>query len=101
MKQFTCSRVSICLAVWHNERGSFRILLVGVMDMNDRAARLHAHQRNIDRYERLLKSDLSAIELRFVEQRLSEERLAWQMLEFFGPSNSSKEEDRPARSTSA
>ena len=69
--------------------------------MDDRIDRLQAHQRNIDRYERLLKSDLSAIELRFVEQRLSEERLARQMLEFFGPSNSSKEEDSPARSTRA
>jgi hypothetical protein len=42
--------------------------------MDERAARLHAHQRNIDRYQSLLKANLSRIELRFVEQRLSEER---------------------------
>jgi hypothetical protein len=40
--------------------------------MNERIARLRAHQRNIDRYEGLLRSTLSTMELRFVEQRLSE-----------------------------
>jgi len=40
--------------------------------MSERIARLRAHQNNIDRYEGLLRSTLSAIELRFVEQRLSE-----------------------------
>jgi hypothetical protein len=71
------------------------------MDMSDRAARLHAHQRNIDHYQRLLKSNLSAVELRFVEQRLSEDRLALAMLEFFAPSNSFKAEDSPTLGTSA
>ena len=56
--------------------------------MNERIARLRAHQRNIDRYQGLLKSSLSEIELRFVEQRLSEERLALVMLQFMSPSNS-------------
>lgn len=61
--------------------------------MNDRLARLHTYQRNIDRYERLLESNLSAIELRFVERRLSEERFALAMEQFLSPSNSSNEAD--------
>ena len=63
--------------------------------MSERIARLRAHQNNIDRYEGLLRSTLSAIELRFVEQRLSEERLALAMLQFMSPSNSSKEDCLP------
>jgi hypothetical protein len=63
--------------------------------MNEKIARLHAHLRNIERYEGLLKSGLSEIELRFVEQRLSEERLALAMLQFMSPSNSAKEDDLP------
>jgi hypothetical protein len=62
--------------------------------MNEKIARLRTHKQNIDRYERLLKSGLSEIELRFVEQRLSEERLALAMLQFMSPSNS-KEDDHP------
>ena len=46
------------------------------MMMGDRITRLQAHQRSVDRYERLLRSNLSATELRFVEQRLFEERHA-------------------------
>ena len=56
--------------------------------MNDRSARLHAIQNNITRYEGLLKSKLSAIELRFVERRLSEERFALAMAEFMSPAGS-------------
>jgi hypothetical protein len=48
---------------------------------------LQAHQRNIERYEKLLKSKLNATELRFVEQRLSEERFALAMLQFMSPGN--------------
>lgn len=44
--------------------------------MNERIARLRAIERNIARYQGLLKSNLSDIELRFVERRLSEERFA-------------------------
>jgi hypothetical protein len=44
---------------------------------------------------------LSDIELRFVERRLSEERLALAILQFMSPSNSSKENDHPARWNSA
>jgi hypothetical protein len=63
--------------------------------MNERIARLRAHQRNVDRYQGLLKSSLSEIELRFVEQRLSEERLALAMLQFMSPSNSLNKDDLP------
>jgi hypothetical protein len=59
--------------------------------MNERIARLRAHQRNIDRYEGLLRSTLSKVELRFVEQRLSEERLA--LAQFMSPSNLSTDDD--------
>jgi hypothetical protein len=62
--------------------------------MNDKMARLRAHQRNIDRYETLLKSSLNDVELRFVEQRLSEERLALAMVQFMSPGNPSKQDDR-------
>jgi hypothetical protein len=55
--------------------------------MNEKASRLQAHQRNIQRYEKLLKSKLNATELRFVEQRLSEERFALAMLQFMSPGN--------------
>jgi hypothetical protein len=61
--------------------------------MNERNARLRAHQRNIDRYQGLLKSSLSEIELRFVEQRLSEERLALAMLQFMSPTGSVDKDD--------
>jgi hypothetical protein len=44
--------------------------------MSERVSRFRFHQRNIDHYQGLLKSGLSDIELRFVEQRLSEERLS-------------------------
>jgi hypothetical protein len=63
--------------------------------MNEKVARPRAHQRNIDRYEGLLKSSLSEIELRFVEQRLSEERLALAVLQFMSPSNPATEDDLP------
>ncbi|MGA8902813.1 hypothetical protein [Bradyrhizobium sp.] len=63
--------------------------------MNDKVARLRTHERNIERYETLLKSKLSEVELRFLEQRLSEERLAIAVLQFMSPGNSSKESAGP------
>jgi hypothetical protein len=57
--------------------------------MDERTARLQAHQRNVKRYEELLKSKLNQVELRFVQQRLSEERFALAQF-MMGPSNSSK-----------
>jgi hypothetical protein len=59
--------------------------------MTERIARLRAHQRNIDRFQGLLKSSLSAVELRFIERRLSEERLALATLQSMSPSNSLEE----------
>lgn len=63
--------------------------------MNERVSRLQAHQRNIERYESLLKSELSAVELRFIEKRLSEERIAVAVLEFMSPDNLSKTIELP------
>ena len=56
--------------------------------MNERIARLRAHQRNIDRYENLLKTRLTELEVQFLEKRLSEERIALAMLQIVGPINS-------------
>ena len=58
--------------------------------MNERIARVHAHERNIERYERLLKSSLNETEVRFVNQRLAEERRALAMLQLLSPSNPSQ-----------
>ena len=54
--------------------------------MNIRVVRLRTHQRNIDRYEGMLNTKLTDAEKRFVEKRLSEERLAIAMLQFMEPS---------------
>lgn len=59
--------------------------------MSEKAARLLAHQRNIDRYQKLLRSNLSATELRFVEQRLSEERFTLAMLQFMSERSSASD----------
>jgi len=55
--------------------------------MDDRIARLRTHQRNISRYQNMLKTRLSEVELHFVEKRLSEERFKMAMLEFMSPPN--------------
>jgi hypothetical protein len=54
--------------------------------MNITIVRLRTHQRNIDRYEGMLNTKLTDAEKRFVEKRLSEERLAIAMLQFMEPS---------------
>jgi len=46
----------------------------------------YAHRKNIERYQRLLKTYLTDVERRFVEQRLAEERAALQRI--------SKKDDR-------
>src|SRR5215471_4315035 len=51
----------------------------------DKIARLRTHQRNIDRYQNMLKTRLTEIELHFVERRPSEERFAMEMLCFMSP----------------
>jgi hypothetical protein len=43
---------------------------------DEELARLRAHGNNINRYRRLLKTNLSDLERRFLERRLSEERSA-------------------------
>ena len=47
-----------------------------------RAALLRVHERNIDRYQRLLKTKLNDAEVHYLQQRLSEERLTVAMLQF-------------------
>lgn len=49
-------------------------------------ARLRAHDNNISRYKRLLRTNLSDLERRFLEQRLGEERSAVESLAQPGPS---------------
>jgi hypothetical protein len=63
--------------------------------MSERAARLLAHHQNIERYERLLKTELRELELQYLEKRLAEERFAIAMLQFMDPSLSSKGHDVP------
>jgi hypothetical protein len=53
--------------------------------MDEKIARLRAHQRNIDRYQRLLQTKLSELESQYLERRLSEERFWVAMLG--GPSD--------------
>ena len=53
--------------------------------MDERIARLRAHQKNIDRYQRLLKTKLNEVESQYLEKRLSEERFWMAMLN--SPSN--------------
>ncbi|WFU37308.1 hypothetical protein QA640_22715 [Bradyrhizobium sp. CB82] len=53
--------------------------------MDTKNLRLRTHQRNIDRYEGLLKTQLTDAERQFVEKRLSEERFSMANLEHTGP----------------
>ena len=64
--------------------------------MKERIARLRTHQQNIERYQSLLKTELSDVELQYLEKRLAEERLAIAMLEFMGPSTPPKGDHRDA-----
>ena len=47
---------------------------------DEKLARLRAHDSNINRYRRLLKTNLSDIERRYLERRLSKERSAVESL---------------------
>jgi hypothetical protein len=47
-----------------------------------RAFLLRVHERNIDKYQRLLKTKLSEAEVRYFKERLSEERFTVAMLQF-------------------
>jgi hypothetical protein len=63
--------------------------------MDERSARLRTHQNNIDRYQSLLKAQLSEFEMHYLEKRLAEERFAVAMLHFMMPSDPSREHDLP------
>jgi len=63
--------------------------------MDERSTRLRNHRQNISRYENMLKTRLSEVELHFVEKRLSEERFAIAMLQFMGPSPDKRSIDLP------
>jgi hypothetical protein len=65
--------------------------------MNERIARLRTHQKNIERYQNLLKTKLNDIEVQFLEKLLSEERLAVVMLQLVGPSGDAKGDHPDAR----
>jgi hypothetical protein len=65
--------------------------------MNERIARLRTHQKNIEQYQSLLKTNLNDVEVQFLEKRLSEERLAIAMLQFMGPSGGAAEGDDHSR----
>jgi hypothetical protein len=54
----------------------------------DEIARLRTHQSNMVRYQNMLKTPLTEIELHFVKRRLSEERFAMEMLRFVSPDGS-------------
>jgi hypothetical protein len=58
-----------------------------------RAALLLTHQKNIDRYQNLLKTKLSEAETHYLERRLSEERFAMAILRFMSSSPASKGHD--------
>jgi hypothetical protein len=52
--------------------------------METRVIQLRTHQKNIDRYQGLLKTKLNETERQFLERRLSEETIAMLQL---GPSH--------------
>ena len=50
------------------------------MIIEEKFSRLRTHRNNIDRYRRLLKAELSALERQFIERRLNEEESAMESL---------------------
>ena len=48
--------------------------------MDEKFARLRTYRNNVDRYRRLLKTQLSEIERQFIERRLNEEKSAMESL---------------------
>jgi hypothetical protein len=48
--------------------------------MDERIARLRAHQKNIERYQSLLKTELTEVEMHYLEKLLSEERFVMGIL---------------------
>ena len=57
------------------------VLARGFLMDERRAFLLRVHERNIDRFHRLLKTKLSEAEVRCLKKRLSEERFAVAMLQ--------------------
>ena len=54
----------------------FKKNILGGAVMETTVIRLRTHQKNIDRYEGLLKTKLNEIEREYVEARLSEETIS-------------------------
>jgi hypothetical protein len=50
------------------------------MMMDEKLMRLRAHRDNMRRYRRLLKTNLTELERRFIERRLSEEKNAMEVV---------------------
>ena len=50
--------------------------------METRTVQLRIHQTNIDRYENMLKAELTDRERQFVQKRLSEERFTIALLQY-------------------
>ena len=50
--------------------------------METRTVQLRTHQKNIVRYENMLKTELTDRERQFVQKRLSEERFTIALLQF-------------------
>lgn len=48
--------------------------------MTKKTARIRAHQQNLDRYCRLLPTDLTDIERQFLHERIAQERLELEQL---------------------
>jgi hypothetical protein len=53
--------------------------------MND--IRLNAHQKNIERYEDVLDTQLTELEREYIEKRISEERFAIATLQLMSPAS--------------
>jgi hypothetical protein len=50
--------------------------------MEKRIVQLRTHQKNISRYENMLKTELTDLERHFVQKRLSEERFTIALLQY-------------------
>ena len=62
--------------------------------METRIVQLRTHQKNMSRYENMLKAELTDVERQFVQRRLSEERFTIALLQFMSPSAPSTGYDR-------
>ncbi|MGY3527471.1 hypothetical protein [Bradyrhizobium sp. USDA 4452] len=56
-------------------------------------AMLRVHEQNIEHYRGLLRTRLSEVETHFIEQRLSEERFAIELLKFMTRGDTSPRTD--------